>query len=77
MKIYIASKSSNRSFALNPENVIAVCATGPDPLTDAMSYARDEVKASDSPAFIFEVDVQLKGSYRITKEVIYSSARTV
>jgi hypothetical protein len=71
VKIYIASKSSNSRFALDPDSIIAACATGPDPLGDAKSYATDHVKGTEENAYIFEVDARPLGSYKIHKEVLY------
>jgi hypothetical protein len=71
MKVYVASKSSNSRYALDPDNIIAAFATGPDPLIDAKSYAESYVKATEEAVFIFEVDAQLLGSYKIHKEVLY------
>jgi hypothetical protein len=71
MKVYVASKSSNSRYALDPDNIIAACATGPDPEADAKSYAKDHVKAMEETVFIFEVDVRLLGSYKIHKEVLF------
>jgi hypothetical protein len=71
MKIYIASKSGNRNFALDPDNIIAACATGPSPLTDAQSYAKDHVRGTEESVFIFEVDAKPLGSYKIYKEVTF------
>lgn len=73
MRIYVASKHSKEQYALHPVNVIEVCASGPDPLTDAMSYAQDYTLDTDEPAYVYAVDVQFKGRYEVVKEVVYRS----
>lgn len=74
MKLYVASKSGNKGFALEPENIIAVCASGPDPKRDALSYAADHTRAEDTPAWVHEVEIHPVGSYKIVKEVVFRSA---
>jgi hypothetical protein len=71
VKVYVASRSSNANFALDPDNIIAACATGPNPLGDVESYAKDHVRAEEENVFIFEVDAKLLGSYKIRKEVTF------
>lgn len=58
-------------YALEPENVIAVCGTGPDPQGDARSYAVDYAKAEDRSAYVYGVDVQSIGVYEVVKEVVF------
>lgn len=70
MIVYVASKSGNRRFALEPENVIAVCANGPSPEADARSYAYDEAKVTDEPTWVYQVNVQNLGGYKVSKEVV-------
>lgn len=77
MKIYVASKSKDERYALDPDNVIAACGTGPDPETDALSYAKDETRATDAPTYIYAVDVQLRGGYEIHREVVYRGAGSI
>lgn len=71
MKVYVASKSSNARFALQPDSVIEVIFSGPHPLNDAKSYAREHVEATDENAYVFEVEVKPVGSYKVRKEVVF------
>lgn len=70
MKIYVASKSSNKNFALEPQNVIEVCYSGPFPESDAKLYAKDHVADSGEPAYVFAVDIETVIGYKIHKEVV-------
>jgi hypothetical protein len=70
MIVYVASRSSNSNFALEPQNVIAVCYTGPRPEADARSYAYDVTKATDQPTWVYRVDLRSIGGYKVSKEVI-------
>ncbi len=70
MKAYVASKSSNIHFALEPDNVIAVCCGGLNPLGDARSYAYDETKATDGNTYVYEVDLKRVAGYKVMKQVI-------
>jgi hypothetical protein len=70
VKAYVASKSSTYRFALEAENIIEVCATGPNPEFDAASYAKDYVKGTDLPAYVYEVDIKHLGGYKVQKEVV-------
>jgi hypothetical protein len=67
---YVASKSSNRNYALDPENVIEVCMTGVDPESDAKSYAKDHTKATDQNSYIHRVSIETVVGYRVSKEVV-------
>ena len=73
MKVYIASISKDERYALEPENILAVCATGPLPLADAQSYAKDYTSAEDKPAYVYAVDIYFSGRYEVIKEVVYRS----
>lgn len=67
--LWVASRSSRPEHALDEGNVLAVCATGPNPHKDAESYARDETMATDKQTYVYCVElVQVKG-YKIYKEV--------
>lgn len=65
--LYIASKSSNPRFALEDGNIIAVCYSGLGP---ARSYAYDFTRAEEESSFIYEVEIELTGGYKIAKEVV-------
>ena len=73
MKVYVASTAKDERYALEPENILAVCTTGPSPRGDAGSYAYDYTKAEDLPAYIYAVDVQFSGRYEVIKEVVHRS----
>lgn len=70
MRIYVASRSGNSILALEPENVIAVCATGPSPERDAQQYAKDETRATDRPTWVYAIDTFPVIGYKVEKEVI-------
>ena len=72
MKMYIASRGKGAA-AFDDGNVIAVCASGPTPLSDARQYAFDETKATDQPTYVYEVEVTSRGVYKIEKQVIFAS----
>lgn len=72
-KIYVVSRSNNKNFALEGGNVIAICYAGPA-LADAKSYSNDHTKATDEPAFVYEVEVKLIGSMQTKKEVVFVPA---
>lgn len=68
--VWVASRGSRPDNALNGGNVIAICASGPDPRSDAESYARDETRATDKKTYVYCVELaQIKG-FQIYKEVI-------
>lgn len=71
MKIYVVSKSSTRGFALDPDNIIEVCATGPDAHGDARVYAKDYALMEGDPAFIFAVELTPVGSYKTKREAVF------
>lgn len=71
MKVYVVSKAANSAFALDADNIIDTCVYGPDPHGDARSYAFDHTKATDEPAYVFEVLVVPKGKYEVKKEVVF------
>jgi hypothetical protein len=68
--LYIASKSSNHQFALESGNIIAVCYSGPDPETDARSYAYDFTREEEKSSFVYKAEIVLAGGYKIAKEVV-------
>lgn len=68
--VYVASKSSNPRFALEDGNVIAVCWSGPNPSGDAHSYAHDRTKADEESSYVYEVEIESMGGYKIHKEVV-------
>lgn len=72
VKYYVATKSGNARFALESENVIAVCVSAGEPLAeaDANSYAMDYVRAEENNAYVFEVEATLLRGFRISKEVV-------
>lgn len=72
--VYVASKNSNPLYALDKEQIVEACATGPDPLGDAKSYARDEVYAYEKPVYIYRVTVEAVGVTKVEKAVTYSPA---
>lgn len=67
---WVASKAENSAYALEPENIIAVCVTGPNPEVDAKSYAYDFVKAEDESAYLYKVTIEPRLKYRVHKEVV-------
>jgi len=70
VKLYVASKSGNKNFALDPDNIIEVCRSGPDPLGDAQSYAQDYVRETLDAAWVHAVELTTMIGYRIQKEVV-------
>ncbi len=70
MKIWVASRTGNRKFALDPDNIIAVCATGINPQADARSYAFDHTQTEDEPSFVYSLDLKAEGGYKVHKEVV-------
>lgn len=75
MNIYIASKSSNKNFALLPESIIEVCYSYCNPLEDANSYARDYTKKTEEPAWVYEVEIRAVGGFKMFKEVGFVAAK--
>ncbi len=75
MAIYVVSKSSNRNFALNPDNIVEVCFGGPTPLGDAKSFAHNHTKGTDEPTYVFEVELVHRGSYKTEKQVVFVPAK--
>ena len=69
MKVYVASKSSNPRFALMEGNIIEVC-YGVEPEGHAKSYAKEHVRDTDGPAWVYEVDLTAVVGYKISKEVV-------
>lgn len=74
MKIYIASRSGNRNFALEEGNVVAI-GSGVYPQDDVKQAAIDHTRATDEPTWIYEVELTHKGSYRTQKEVVFAPAK--
>lgn len=73
-KIYVVSRSSNKNFALDGGNVIAICYAGPA-LADAKSYSNDHTKATDETTFIYEVEMKHLGTMKTKKEVVFVTAQ--
>lgn len=67
---YVASKSGNPLVALDLENIIEICFGGPDPATDANSYARDYTLATDQNVYVYRVNIEPVLGYKINKEVV-------
>lgn len=74
MKLYVTSRSGNSRFALEEGNIVAVCYNGPNPHDDAKSCAIDHTKATDEPAWIYEVELKALGSMRTKKEIVFVPA---
>lgn len=74
MKVYVVSRSVHPQYALDGNNIIEACSTGPDPQGDAQSYAKDYVKDTDNPAWIHEVDITRVGGYKVEKAVVAVAA---
>jgi len=72
VKIYVVSKSGNSNFALEPEWQIAIVSGYMEGLLDAQVCAGKYAKATDQPAWVYEVEIKSTGSYRISKEVVYT-----
>lgn len=73
---YVASKAANVAMALDPEYLIEACFTGPSPLTDAESYAKDYTRSTDKPSYIYRVGLDSVRKFEVVKEVV-SSAHTL
>lgn len=67
---YVVSRSSNKAFALREDCVVEVCFGGPDPESDAKSYAKDYVKSADENAYVYRVTVESVTGYKVSKEVV-------
>lgn len=67
---YVVSRSANIAVALSPDNVIESCYYGPAPMADAESYAKDYVKAEESPAYVYRVTLEPVRKYELRKEVV-------
>lgn len=70
---YVASKAANIHYALDEVNIIAACFTGPDPYTDACSYAKDYTRAEERPSYVYRVAIEAEHKYEIKKEVVGSA----
>ena len=75
VKIWVASKSSNANFALQENNILAICYSGPDSEGSAKSYAFDHTKATGEGAFVYEVEMTHRGSFKTQKEVVFVPAK--
>lgn len=73
MNGYIATTRKGLA-GLEEGDVIAAVSTGPTPLSDAKSYARDYTRATDEETYVYEVNLRLVGKYRIDKQVIFGSS---
>ena len=69
MNVYVASKSSNIRYALDPDNIIEVCCDGPDPQTDAEQAAKDWTKGTEQNTYVFSVSLRALKGFKIYKEV--------
>jgi len=67
---YAASTTSNKTYALEPGNIIETCLSGPDPERDAKSIAKDHTKATDQPAYVYRVSIESVIGYKVSKEVV-------
>jgi hypothetical protein len=76
MRLYVASRSGNRNFALHEDNILQACHGGPDPKSDAQQYARDHVKNTSEPAWVYEVEILNVIGFREERQVV-SFATTV
>lgn len=78
--LYVITKASNPRFAFEGENLVTVVSengfSGPDPFGDARAYALDSTRADDKPTYIFRVEMTLKGSMEVTKEVNYRPSKS-
>lgn len=70
---YVASRSANAAYAVDPIHVIEVCTYGPDPQGDAESYAKDEAKAKDITTYVYRVLVEPVRKFEVVKEVVGSA----
>jgi len=66
---WVASKSSSPYLALVNDNVIEICVTGPNPRSDAESYAKDYVLETGKTAYIYELEIAQIMGYKLYKEV--------
>lgn len=73
--MFVVSKHSNRHFALTSEHVIEVVSGYNASLVEAQQYARDYTKATDLPAYVYKVDMELICSYKIEKAVVHVPAK--
>jgi hypothetical protein len=77
--LYVITKCNNPRYAFEEESLVHVISVGPsggpDPFGDAKSYAIDSTRADDRPTYIFRVELTLKGSMEVTKEVNYRPAQ--
>lgn len=69
MKVYVASKSPQSVYALNPDNIIEACSTGPNPLADAESYAKDYTRAEDKRSYVYAVEISPVRGFKLEKAV--------
>lgn len=67
--LWVASRSDRPEYALDEGNLLAVCATGPNPREDAESYARDETMATDRQTYVYCVELVQVMGYKICKKV--------
>ena len=77
--LYVVTKTSNPRFGFEGKNLVTVVSdngfSGPDPFGDARQEALDSTRADDKPTYIFKVEMTLKGSVEVTKEVNYRPAQ--
>lgn len=69
MKIYVASKSSNKNFALQEDDIIQVC-SGSSAWEDALSYAKDHTRTTDEPSWVYEVDLKAVQVFKMEKQLV-------
>lgn len=74
MNVRVVSKSGNRHFALDPDNIIAAC-HGVDAFNEAKSYAIDHTKDTEEPAWIYEVELKCLGVMKTEKQVTFVPAK--
>ncbi len=70
---YVVSTAANIHYALEQENIIAACFTGPNPNADALSYAKDYTRAEEKPSYVYMVSIEARQKYEIKKEVVGSA----
>lgn len=74
MNVRVVSKSGNRNFALDPDNIIAAT-WGATRYEDARSYATDHALNEEGPAWIYEVELKCVGVMKIEKAVTFVPAK--
>jgi len=75
MAIYVVSRSGNKNFALYTDSVVEIVSGGLNPLGDARQYAHDHTSATGEPAFVYEVELVHRGSYKTEKAVVFVPAK--